>query len=132
MKKTKPLNFLHEMICKATGVSPKLAPTIERLMREDIFHSTLDWQTAEELENGAREAYELYRLAKPYYDMWSALLGAVYKRMTADQRLANAHKRGKPEAIAKAEEHLRWCKYREEWLGTLCTGLADRFFGERA
>lgn len=132
MKKNKPLNFLHEMICQATGVSPKLAPTIERLMREHIFHSTLDWQTAEQLEQGAREAHALYKLAPPYFDTWSALLAAAYKRMKADKRLASARERGKPEAIAKAEEYLGQCKYEEEWLGDVCTRPGDKFFGGRA
>ena len=32
---------------------------IEETMRNDIFHSTLDWQSAEEFENGARDAVEV-------------------------------------------------------------------------
>ena len=28
-------------------------------MREDIFHSTLDWQTHEQLEDAARQAFAL-------------------------------------------------------------------------
>ncbi len=32
---------------------------IEEVMRGDIFHSTLDWQTVEEFEDGAREAVEV-------------------------------------------------------------------------
>ena len=32
---------------------------IEETMRNDIFHSTLDWQSAEEFEYGARDAVEV-------------------------------------------------------------------------
>ncbi len=100
-------------------------------MREDIFHSTLDWQTREELEQGAREAYALYKLAPQYFDTWTALLKAVYKRMGANERLAKTRTQGKPEAIAKAEAQLTRCQQREEWLGDLSLRLGERFFGGR-
>ena len=32
---------------------------INECMREDIFHSTLDWQTKAQLQKGARQAWEL-------------------------------------------------------------------------
>jgi hypothetical protein len=132
VKRAKPPSFLHELICEVTGISPKRAPTIEQLMREHIFHSTLDWQTAEELKDGACRAYELYKQASTYFDTASAWQAAVYKRMKAEMRLANARKRGKFEAIAKAEEYLARCNDEEEWLGAVCTRLSDKFLGERA
>ena len=33
---------------------------VEDIMRNDIFHSTLDWQSHEQFVQGAKEAYELY------------------------------------------------------------------------
>jgi hypothetical protein len=44
-------------ITEATGVTDasQLA-VIEESMRQDIFHSTLDWQSADELRKGAKAA----------------------------------------------------------------------------
>jgi len=34
---------------------------IEESVRQDIFHSTLDWQTRSQLKRGIREAYQLLK-----------------------------------------------------------------------
>ncbi len=49
-----------QIIQQATGETDaqKLAD-IEECMRQDIFHSTLDWQTAAQLKRAAREAVKL-------------------------------------------------------------------------
>ncbi len=44
------------VIMEATGCSPVEADRIEDVMRNDIFNSTLDWQSREELEEAARLA----------------------------------------------------------------------------
>jgi hypothetical protein len=51
-----------ELISEATGVtdSDKLEE-IEEIMRHEIFHSTLDWQTKEEFDKAAKEAHELLK-----------------------------------------------------------------------
>jgi hypothetical protein len=46
-----------EIILKSTGCSLREAPRVEEIMRDVIFHSTLDWQTREELESAAKTAY---------------------------------------------------------------------------
>lgn len=46
-----------ELILAATGCSPNDAEAIEEIMRDVIFHSTLDWQTQAELESAAKTAY---------------------------------------------------------------------------
>jgi len=49
-------------ISKATGITDNaLLSRIEESMRDDIFHSTLDWQTSRQFNKGAREALELIR-----------------------------------------------------------------------
>ena len=51
------------LIQEATGVTE--LDHIERIvdtMRNVIFHSTLDWQTREQLEQGAREALQIITL----------------------------------------------------------------------
>ena len=47
-------------ISAATGVTdPARLDHIEDIMRHTIFHSTLDWQTREQLSAAAREAVAL-------------------------------------------------------------------------
>ena len=49
------------MIVDATKCDPSIAAELEEIMRNDIFHSTLDWQTKRQFNKGAREAYETYQ-----------------------------------------------------------------------
>ena len=58
-----------DIIIKATGASGDDVIIIENIMREEIFHSTLDWQTARQFAAAARAAqvrlrddYEFYHL----------------------------------------------------------------------
>ncbi len=48
-----------EIIRQATGCNEVRAAEIEDVMRNVIFHSTLDWQTRKELEEAARMAAEI-------------------------------------------------------------------------
>jgi hypothetical protein len=43
-----------KIIIEATGASEADAEEIEDIMRHDIFHSTLDWQTRKQLQDAAR------------------------------------------------------------------------------
>ena len=47
------------MIMEDSGCSAADAPMVENIMRNDVFHSTLDWQTRAELRRGARLAYQV-------------------------------------------------------------------------
>jgi hypothetical protein len=50
----------HSIISEATGEKdPAKLRRIEEVMRQDIFHSTLDWQTKKELSDAARLAVEV-------------------------------------------------------------------------
>ena len=53
------LNHYQQAIVKATKCKPEDAAEIEDLMRDVIFHSTLDWQTKAQFNKGAREAKEV-------------------------------------------------------------------------
>ena len=59
MKDSIQLNHYQKSIIEATGCNPEDAAEIEDLMRNTIFHSTLDWQTKRQFNKGAREAKEL-------------------------------------------------------------------------
>ena len=51
-----------DIIKEATGCSDTEAAEIEEIMRSEIFHSTLDWQTRAELMEAARLALAVLRL----------------------------------------------------------------------
>lgn len=54
------MSHYHTLITAATGVTdPAALKRIEECMRQDIFHSTLDWQSARQLRVGARTALDL-------------------------------------------------------------------------
>lgn len=58
-KKENPeLKGYAKSIVDDTGCDPSDAEEIEEIMRHDIFHSTLDWQSKAEFKKGAIEAYE--------------------------------------------------------------------------
>lgn len=52
-------------IAEAIGTTDRATLTeVEDTMRHVIFHSTLDWQSAEEFRQGAREAFGLVKLKR--------------------------------------------------------------------
>ena len=55
------MTFYQELIIKATGANARDVEYIEDIMREDIFHSTLDWQSRAQFVRGAREAAEMLK-----------------------------------------------------------------------
>lgn len=51
------MNLYQQMIAKATGIdNVKKVDMIEQYMRQIYFHSTLSWQTKEELNTAALES----------------------------------------------------------------------------
>ena len=61
-------NPLFILIEKATGAPSSDLVMIENIMRDDIFHSTLDWQTSEQLSSAARQAFALLRENRDMYE----------------------------------------------------------------
>lgn len=60
-------NWLHMLIDETTGAPENDIGQIETIMREDIFHTTLDWQTRQQLADAARDAYELLMANRELY-----------------------------------------------------------------
>ncbi len=56
MKNYDDLDFYSQIIVDITGCEPKDADEVQDIMRNEIFHSTLDWQTRAEFKRGAKEA----------------------------------------------------------------------------
>jgi hypothetical protein len=55
-----PLTGYAGSIAKYTGqTDPETLAEIEDIMRNVIFHSTLDWQTPAQFARGAREAWDV-------------------------------------------------------------------------
>lgn len=62
------LRGYQQVIAEATGeTDPKVLAEVEDILRNDVFHSTLDWQTREQLQQGARTANAVRKmwLAEP-------------------------------------------------------------------
>jgi len=56
------MNYLQTLISHAISESsPKILAGVEDIMRHDIWHSTLDWQTEDQLIWSAREAWVTYQ-----------------------------------------------------------------------
>lgn len=54
------MSHYHQIITEATGVTDfDDLDEIEDTMRHSIFHSTLDWQTREQLKTAAIEGWEI-------------------------------------------------------------------------
>jgi hypothetical protein len=49
-------NYLQRLIQSATGAAEADWALIENIMRDEIFHSTLDWQSEAQLKQAARQA----------------------------------------------------------------------------
>lgn len=82
------------LIAAATGAPESRLALLENLMRDEIFHSTLDWQSAEELAEGARRAHDLYRSAPAYYDGFLILQRAEFRLATLEASLREARDSG--------------------------------------
>lgn len=82
--KQKPLkNPLHILIQRATGAPLNDLAMIENIMRDDIFHSTLDWQTGEQLSSAARQAFDLLNENRDMYEFSRASAMAAFNEMRA-------------------------------------------------
>lgn len=59
------MSVYHQIITEATGVTNTAdLYEIEDVMRHDIFHSTLDWQTRDQLKAAAREGWEVVQIMR--------------------------------------------------------------------
>lgn len=69
------------MIIEHTGCSPDDAMMIEHIMREDIFHGTLDWQTRAELLRAASKAETILAQERPLYEEYFTKTRAIFEEM---------------------------------------------------
>ena len=84
----KALNALHRLIREATGAAIADLAHIENIMREEIFHSTLDWQTREQLAAGAQQAQQRLEADREGYDLAWQCREKIFQQMRAQPRNA--------------------------------------------
>lgn len=95
------------LIATATGAPGSRLTLLENLMRDEIFHSTLDWQSAEELAEGARRAHDLYRSAPAYYDGLLILHRAEFRHAKLESSLRIARDSGDMKKTADLETRVQ-------------------------
>ncbi len=101
--KTTALSGYAQQIQDATGASVEILPILERIMRDEIFHSTLDWQTARQFNAAARKAHQMYRESHHYYDADHATYAARWAAACADSALDAARRSGDADTVREAE-----------------------------
>ncbi len=93
-----------DLIAKATGAADDLLPILENIMREEVFHSTLDWQSASQFQSGARKALAIYEEHRDFFQAEMSYQKARFRMLMAEQALSDLTSQpGSPEAITFAE-----------------------------
>lgn len=113
------------LIAEATGAPESKLALLEELMRTEIFHSTLDWQSAAQLANGARQAYDLYRSAPLFYDGVQIHRKAVFRLTALEARLEKARKSSAPEKLRDLELRIQLARNIERAAHATAQRLAD-------
>ena len=113
------------LIAAATGAPDVHLATLENIMREEIFHSTLDWQSAEQFADGAREAYALYLSSPAYYDALAHARRMRFQLVKMESRLEKARKKATQEKIADLESLVALARETEARARTTVARLAN-------
>ena len=91
-------SFYSSTIASATGAVARDLGMIEEIMRTEIYHSTLDWQSAAELADGARKAYRILQGNRPFYELSRQQTGLLCMEMKVRKQMEKAEA-----ALARAE-----------------------------
>ena len=70
---TTTMNHYQEIIKQATKCPDTDLPALENIMRDEIFHSTLDWQTKAQLVKAAKQAVKILEGIKAIeedFELW--------------------------------------------------------------
>ena len=123
MKTTQPRqrrrNPLHQLIQAATCAPDQDLTLIENIMREDVFHSTLDWQSEQQLADGARQAFARLQDDRHLYNLDQECRMAMFHKMRAEAEVRNQDTAANRSALATAENHYE--EARERLLGHCTT-----------
>ncbi|MGA2608688.1 MAG: hypothetical protein ABSH01_14685 [Terriglobia bacterium] len=69
------------LIIEDTGCRPDDVALIDDIMRNEVFHSTLDWQTRARFRQGARKAAKILEGNRELFEEYRAQTLAVFNRM---------------------------------------------------
>ena len=78
------------MIANATGAPGRDCVLIEEIMRTEVFHSTLDWQSPAEFAIGARKAWRILQSNRPYFALSQKQARLFFKEMQVRQQMRKA------------------------------------------
>jgi len=92
-----------QLIRKATGAPDQDLARIEQIMRDEIFHSTLDWQSRGELAAAARQAQRRLNEDREMYDLDLACRLAMREVMRAQSAVAKEDSLQNRAALQAAE-----------------------------
>jgi len=76
--------FYEQLIIEDLSCTAEEAGIIEDLMRTQVFHSTLDWQSREQLREGAKEAFEMFSADREFFLTHYRNACAFVRRMKAE------------------------------------------------
>ena len=118
MKTTMPptihgLTVYEKLIAKATSASDTILPILENIMRDEVFHSTLDWQDDAQFTAGARRALRIFLSNRRLYETEAAFHQARFLRIRSEQALAAVQASGNRNAIRVAAKALAEAKGEE-------------------
>lgn len=100
------LSFVEEKIREITDAPAQYVPILEKIMRLEVFHSTLDGQTSAQFNTGARKAKRMFLKAPTFYMAEHEIDEAVCRRFFAEGALARAKSDGDANAMSAAESAL--------------------------
>lgn len=63
------------------GCSAQDAAMVEDIMRNEVFHSTLDWQSKTELQRGARKAWAILEADREMFESHHREVRQVFEEM---------------------------------------------------
>lgn len=93
-----------DLIAEATGAENELLPILEKIMRAEVFHSTLDWQSPAQFRSGARKALKIFNRGSSFYRAEMSYCTARFQTLVAEQALRDlVDQSASPNAINKAK-----------------------------
>lgn len=88
MTKATSIGPYQKDIITQLGCSPQDAAIVEGIMRNHIFHSTLDWQSRQELDYGAQEAWVILEENREMFEEDFTAKQKRFERLKAQERNA--------------------------------------------
>ena len=85
-EKSRPVAYA-AAIAEATGAPDSVLHLIEEIMRDEVFHSTLDWQSADEFRDGARKAHKISLANRDFYHADTLWRRAQFRLFSAAEDL---------------------------------------------